>query len=127
MQNTNKKTIEGSLQWTGAIVSEDSKYHIYNNFWHDGIWFEGKWEGGLWSTGLWESGIWKYGTWNSGIWKDGLWINGTWYDGTWLNGKWYNGKYKFGGAYNFFESHNISPKDFYRPKRTFSLNYAKYN
>jgi len=56
--------------------------------------------------------LWLYGIWSGADWYSGVWLNGTWIDG----GNW--------KAQN--RVIKISPKSYDRPKRTVSLNYAKY-
>jgi len=59
-----------------------------------------------------------------GIWYDGEWKDGDWTYGDWLNGKWKNGGIKEGRISPTKTA--VSPKSYYKPKQTISLNRAKY-
>ena len=91
--------------WGGAVVSSSSSYDLKDYTWKDGVWHSG--------------------TWIKGIWQDGIWKEGHWYGGEWLNGQWDWGHIwlSFDWRYLPFK---VSPKCCNKPKRTLSLNYAKY-
>lgn len=94
-----------------AQISEDSWISIDSqlcNHFHIGNWFSGEW---IW-------GGWHDGNWHNGNWKDGFWTNGIW-----INGIWVIGSICKGGIYQYSK---ISPKSYFKPKTTISLNYAQY-
>lgn len=66
-------------------------------------------------------------TFHFGIWYDGTWTSGFWNSGVWLSGIWIEGAITKDIHYNRRTSTDISPKSYYKPKNTLSLNYAKYN
>lgn len=59
----------------------------------------------------------------TGIWFSGKHVRGDWYDGIWISGHWMDGILIVN---DLVRRPRISPKSFYRPKSTFSLNCAKY-
>jgi len=97
--------------WRDCDISEDSVYRIETNspnIFYKGTWFHGDWENGVWFDGFWIRGFWSSGYWLNGIWKFGYWHNGLCYpDEVYIDIK-------------------ISPKTYFKPKRTLSLNYATY-
>lgn len=56
---------------------------------------------------------------------NGYWFCGRWHGGSWLNGKWNNGLICINLSF-LPKISKVSPKSFHKPKRTLSLNYAKY-
>lgn len=85
--------------------------------------------GGDWYRGPLEWGVWLDGTFHNGVWSSGnlmyhadsnsvistVWISGRWKKGSIWN---INGKYKVS---------KVSPKSYFKPNNTLSLNYAKYS
>ena len=100
-----------------AVISFCHKYT------DDGVWHRGTWYGGTWLDGVWLNGKWEEGYWKSGLWVDGTWVNGGWYGGVWLNGKFESG---VTGKNFMYAELKVSPKSFFKPNRTLSLNHAKY-
>jgi len=99
-----------TIHWQGwnAVVSED--FSTGTN---------------CWISGTWHRGIWWHGIWISGNWRAGLWLKGDW-----LNGNWETGtiRVRMGGLTACdAEGAKISPKVYFKPKNTLSLNYARYN
>jgi len=101
MQNT--KIINNNF-WENAIVSNDT------------VVIEG---GGLDLDGKTDIPLFWEGIWYYGIWLNGVWAGRR----CWLNGSWLGGQIYIHLAVN---TGLISPKVYYRPKSTLSLNYAKY-
>ena len=91
-------------QWLNARVSGDSLY-------------EGTSTETFWSSGIWYDGIWLYGKWIKGMWMAGHWIDGEWISGTILTKNY---------TINYYAKSEISPKSFFKPIKTLSLNYATY-
>lgn len=67
--------------------------------------------------------VWYYGIWHDGLWKMGEWANGDWLNGTWITGAIRKPSKKHSG--NWYTK-KISPKCYFKPKLTISLNYSKY-
>lgn len=71
-----------------------------------------------------------------GIWHEGTWFDGTWHcgekrkhpDSHWLSGTWIKGDYDIqnGWINTVCGRFEISPKCYFKPNKTLSLNYAKY-
>jgi len=117
MQIINKNIYEiiSTKFWKDIDISSDSVYD-YNGIWKNGDLF-----GGTWFDGTWERGTWQDGLWVTGLWKTGIWFESK---AIWLNGTWQEGRIFRKGKE--FVRIRMSPKAFWRPKRTLSLNYAKY-
>lgn len=81
------------------------------------------------TSGVWVKGVWVKGYWLSGKWIDGIWISGTLFECHWEKGVWVSGIWNYGMMIKngWWDISRISPKSHYKPKLTFSLNYAKYN
>jgi len=102
MQNT--KTISND-HWLNARVSSDYKHNTFEVRVH-GIWFNIQFI--------------------SGIWYDGVWYKGIWRDGFWINGTWNIGAVNYSFPWGNIKIMTVSPKVNFKPKRTLSLNRAKY-
>jgi len=89
--------------WENAVISDDSQIDEYNKPHNSAL-----------------TPDFQYG-----IWFDGIWKNGDWWEGVWLCGYWETGRISPPNTLSYFNS-NISPKSYYKPKRTLSLNYAHY-
>lgn len=73
--------------------------------------------------------LWHWGVWYLGFWINGVWESGLWHTGVWINGSWVTGDLKNiddTPSYFFLRSMPFSPKSYFKPKLTISLNYAKY-
>lgn len=129
--------------WWEFTASKEAKYKAEGTIWFGGVWFDGIWSIGTWYDGVWAGGSWTNGTWLDGLWVDGQWHMGSWLDGVWVDGQWNNGWWVNGiwlnglwldgeiskeivNGRHKYEKINISPKSYYKPKLTLSLNYAKY-
>jgi len=69
-----------------------------------------------------------WGWWYDGVWRDGFFVCGSFKGkpfSIWLNGTWISGEIvvRPWGQITL----KISPKSCFKPSRTLSLNYAKYN
>jgi len=60
----------------------------------------------------------------NGVWYDGIWFDGFWYGQVWINGFWENGEISICGIYR--QTSNVSPKVYFKPEKTISLNKTKY-
>jgi len=137
MQDTVKVSYKSWI--VDAVISSDANYTEYAH-WNNGVWYSGTWNKGFfyvdstpsihskeaqWHNGHWKDGLWKGGVWNAGTWSEGKWWEGYWFEGSWINGKWYNGLICNKKKSNYFGS-VFSPKSYFKPNKTLSLNYAKY-
>lgn len=100
----NTKTISNEY-WLNARVSYDYRYNNLESRFH-GISFNIEFL--------------------SGIWYDGVWYNGVWSRGNWLNGTWNLGAIWDSPSFANIKISTISPKVYFKPKNTLSLNRAKY-
>lgn len=127
-----------------CTLSLDSHIQIYNGL--PPIFITGVWLTGHWRQGLWLNGIWYKGSWYSGIWKEGIWKGGTWthdkgdhrwYKGKvqqnhiissyWLSGTWEIGNINTDGSPYIIVDAKISPKSYFKPPLTLSLNHSDYH
>jgi len=98
MKSYNSKIINNQY-WINAEVLKDSHY-----------------VGLDWYSGTWYDGIWKCGQWHDGHWNiPPIWISGDWIGGA-----------IFSEMKYYWVLSEVSPKCYYKPKTTMSLNYAKY-
>jgi len=100
--------------WVNAQISDDAIITEDGMIWPD-----------------FHSGVWYDGIWHMGDWLGGIWLNGVWHDGTWSSGYWLNGNIVKRCIIKNLVTYDanfvpISPKSFYKPKSTLSLNYANY-
>jgi len=101
-------------KWNAEICPH-SVYNIHGD-WDSGIWYNGIWNNGSWFGGIWLSGFWNYGGWHLD--KRNKTTN-------WINGVWHTGYYFSGPA--SWDNCKMSPKSYCKPKKTISLNYARYH
>lgn len=110
MQNTVK--LKNNKNWTDATVSisnlieRKNKQRIFSGIWYAGTWLNGYWRRYSWSQD-----------------KSGLFVSET---SIWLNGIWISGTI-MGIIFADNIPSKISPKAYFKPRSTLSLNYAKYN
>jgi len=106
-----------------ATVSLDAYFFIQNFYliWEKGTLYNGSLSDASWQNGIWLTGKADTVQWGNGVWYDGIWEGGSWDNGTWLNGNWIDGRINRLWGYD-----RISPKSYYKPYKTLSLNYAKY-
>lgn len=95
---------------------------------HENIEWDGSWYDGTFVSGHWYGGHWYFG-----IWEGGTWHGGYWYEGHWLSGSWKTGSIGIAhskrniNSLKYFKHHSlISPKCYYKPENSVSLNEARY-
>jgi len=120
--------------WKNAKISVGAEYTEGMDSWFDGVWYDGEWESGSWNNGVWIHGLWKDGYWFGGTWCDGKWCKGDWGDPlpvienitlNWISGIWVKGRI-FNDTQSDWVYSKTSPKTYYKPVRTLSINHASY-